>query len=162
MWKFLNLWFVFHQSQPHIFSVSTEGASLACYNFFFCSSTNRISTVYGNSVSSQGNQRCSVQCAGLFHRAERPAPFQVVNLMIRRGKEKKNLFFSYVFRFHGYATSWFQSRWWLTLQAAKMEISTLSRYRYRRFRERASQRKAITLSACAKIRRKCFVYFNVN
>lgn len=161
MWKFLNLWFVFHQSQPHVFSVSTEGASLACYNIFFAQAQTELA-LFMAILSDRKAISGVAFSAQAYFTARRPAPFQVVNLMIRRGKEKKNLFFSYVFRFHGYATSWFQSRWWLTLQAAKMEISTLSRYRYRRFRERASQRKAITLSACAKIRRKCFVYFNVN
>lgn len=152
VWESLNLWFLFHQSQPHVFSVSTEGASLACYNFFG-SSTIRTSTVYGNSVSSQGNQRCSVQCAGVFHCTE--APFQVVNL-----ERKENNFFFLCVSFYG--TSGFQPRWWLIFQTAKMEISTLSQDRYRGSRERASQRKSITFSACAKIRRKCFVYFNVD
>lgn len=39
VWEFLNLWFVFRQSQPQVFSVSSEGASVACYNFLY-SSTN--------------------------------------------------------------------------------------------------------------------------
>jgi len=47
--------------------------------------------------------------AQAYFTARRPAPFQVVNLMNRRGKKKT--VFSYVFRFHGYGTSEFQSRW---------------------------------------------------
>lgn len=83
---FESVVFIPPKPTSRFFSVSTEGASLACYNFF-CSSANRTSTVYGNSVSSQGNQRCSVQCAGVFHCTE--APFQVVNLE----REEKNCFF---------------------------------------------------------------------
>lgn len=103
MWEFFNLWFVFHQSQPHVFSVSTEGASLACYNFFFAQAQTEL--VLYMAVLSDRNAISGVAfSAQAYFTARRPAPFQVVNLMNRRGKKKKTVF-SYVFRFHGYGTS---------------------------------------------------------
>lgn len=92
MWKFLNLWFVFHQSQPHVFSVSTEGASLACYNIFFAQAQTELALLMAILSVRKAISGVAFSAQAYFT-ARRPAPFQVVNLMIRRGKEKKNCFF---------------------------------------------------------------------
>lgn len=91
MWKFLNLWFVFHQSQPHVFAVSTEGASLACYNFFLALAQTELA-LFMAILSIRKAISGVAFSAQAYFTARRPAPFQVVNLMIRRGKKKK-LFF---------------------------------------------------------------------
>lgn len=86
----MNLWFVFHQSQPHVFSVSTEGASLACYNFFYQAQTEL--ALFMAILSVRKAISGVAFSAQAYFTARRPAPFQVVNLMNRRGK-KKSCFF---------------------------------------------------------------------
>lgn len=91
MWKFLNLWFVFHQSQPHVFAVSTEGASLACYNFFLALAQTELA-LFMAILSVRKAISGVAFSAQAYFTARRLAPFQVVNLMNRRGK-KKTVFF---------------------------------------------------------------------
>lgn len=83
--------------------MSTEGASLACYNFFFAQAQTELALFMA--ILSVRKAISGVAFSAQAHfTARRPAPFQVVNLMIRRGEKKKTVF-SYVFRFHGYGTS---------------------------------------------------------
>ena len=140
--------------------MSTEGASLACYNFFFAQAQTELA-LFMAILSVRKAISGVAFSAQAYFTARRPAPFQVVNLMIRRGK-KKNCFFLCV------SFPWL---WYILIPVPLVTYFTGSKNgNFNSFsvsipqgsRERASQRKAISFSACAKIRRKCFVYFNVN
>ena len=71
--------------------MSTEGASLACYNILFAQAQTELA-LFMAILSVRKAISGVAFSAQAYFTARRPAPFQVVNLMNRRGKKKK-LFF---------------------------------------------------------------------